>query len=76
MWQDMYVREKLRELEEERMVRPSPAATAAPGRGPLFGPVIRAAGRRLRRVGEGLEAWASPPPEREPRSRWRFDEPA
>jgi hypothetical protein len=59
----MYVSEKLRELEEDRErrapVRPPPR------RKPVVGPVARRAGRTLRRIGEGLEAWGSAPATRE-----------
>jgi hypothetical protein len=62
-----YVVEKLRELDDERLTlaalnhRDEAAASAATRRTkPVIGPVIRLAGRTLRRAGEGLEGWASP----------------
>jgi hypothetical protein len=61
---DYYVREKLRQFEQEQLTRlalraggPHPRPT------PMIGPVIRGAGRLLRRMGEGLESWASHEPE-------------
>jgi len=53
---DPYVSEKLRELEAERAHRASPR----PAPTPMLGPLARAAGRALRRMGEGLESWANP----------------
>lgn len=80
MW-NQYVDEKLRELERERtaqalLLMREARETKARERKPVFGPVIRAAGRTLRRAGEGLESWASPSPERERAPHWRFDEPS
>ena len=56
MWYELYTREKLRELEEERRARSS----RQPGvpRRPLAAPVLRRAGRALRRLGESLESWS------------------
>ena len=56
MLTDLYVREKLRELEAGRRVPPRPRSTSSP----VLGPLARAAGRALRRMGEGLESWANP----------------
>jgi hypothetical protein len=53
---DPYVSEKLRELEAERARR----ASLGPQPTPVLGPLARAAGRALRRMGEGLESWANP----------------
>jgi len=55
---DPYVTEKLRELDAELARRAPPF----PGRAltPALGPLARAAGRVLRRMGEGLESWANP----------------
>lgn len=60
-----YVAEKLRELDEERINRALTAqrelaarTLPAPSK-PVIGPVVRAAGRTLRRAGESLEGWAS-----------------
>lgn len=64
MWNHIYVSEKLRELEEERMRRE--AGRPAPNRRPvLLGPAARRTGRALRRIGEGLEAWGAARPARE-----------
>ena len=69
-----YVTQKLRELENERMdslLKMRTAETFASKRRrtskPVIGPVLRAAGRTLRRAGEGLEGWGSPEPNRERR---------
>jgi hypothetical protein len=61
MMMNDYVAEKLRELEAERLAAlhiygPPPA------RKPVFTAIIRATGRKLRRTGERLEAWATPAP--------------
>ena len=55
---DPYVTEKLRELDADLARR----APLSDGRSPAFAlsPVIRVAGRVLRRMGEGLESWATP----------------
>jgi hypothetical protein len=63
MWGHIYVSEKLRELEDEA-ARRTPERPL-PNRKPVLGPVARRAGRALRRIGEGLEAWGSAPPARE-----------
>ncbi len=64
MQQDMYVREKLRELQEEQLARLRlPQATYR--RRPVAGPLVLTAGRTLRRMGERLESWASPAPSEE-----------
>ncbi len=61
-----YIADKLRQLEEERLARSLIVKRALSEQGerpkakPVIGPVIRAAGRTLRRAGEGLEGWASP----------------
>lgn len=63
MWNHIYVSEKLRDLEEERALR---ALQRPPtNKRPVLGPAARGAGRTLRRIGEGLEAWGSAPPARE-----------
>ena len=58
MWRDLYVAEKLRELQTENEAylfgSPPPKGES------MVWPVVRAVGRRLRRVGEGLESWAAP----------------
>ena len=53
---DPYVTEKLRELDIELTRRAPPR----PAPSPVLGPLARAAGRALRRMGEGLESWANP----------------
>lgn len=61
-----YVAEKLLELESERLDRALTVQRELLDRDgqarsrPFIGPVLRAAGRTLRRAGEGLEDWASP----------------
>ncbi len=56
-----YAEEKIRELEKELAAltirHPRPDTRSA-----LFGPAIRALGRSLTRLGEGLESWATPSP--------------
>ena len=59
--QDYYVREKLREFEQEQLGRLS--IEAMPRRAPVISPVVRGAGRILRRLGEGLESWGGHEPE-------------
>ena len=71
-----YAVEKLRELDEERLTqavvkqrRQAVKAVGTRTSKPVIGPVMRVAGRTLRRAGEGLESWASPrQPENE--TRW------
>ena len=53
---DPYVTEKLRELDIDLARRAPPR----PAPSPVLGPLARAAGRALRRMGEGLESWANP----------------
>ena len=55
---DPYVTEKLRELDAD-LARRVPFSTE---KSPAFSlsPVVRMAGRVLRRMGEGLESWATP----------------
>jgi len=74
MFVNEYVAEKLRELDEERLTQTvhrhrKAAAHDEDSRGtkPVIGPVMRVAGRTLRRAGEGLEDWASGPGEGERR---------
>ncbi len=61
MWFELYTREKLREFEEERRARHRVHPVPAPA--PLAAPLLRRAGRTLRRLGEGLEAWGAGRPE-------------
>jgi hypothetical protein len=69
---NLYALEKLRELEQERLngrpIAPDQAVSTVRRRRPVFGPLAQRAGRSLRRLGEGLESWSSPPCEERPRS--------
>jgi hypothetical protein len=58
MWQHLYVRQKLRELERERPARRD--TPAKPQTDPMTARVTRMMGRLLCRMGEGLESWAAP----------------
>lgn len=61
MWeQDLYVREKLRDLESERLTWLATVSRPAARRRPVIGPVLRSTGRLLQRIGGGLESWATP----------------
>lgn len=70
-----YVAQKLRQLDEERLARALTVKRALeeerkqPRAKPVIGPIVRVAGRTLRRAGEGIEAWASPSAEPEQRLR-------
>jgi hypothetical protein len=81
MQMNEYVAQKLRELDNERqhpLLELRMAAESHQRRKtskPVFGPVLRAAGRTLRRAGEGLEGWGSPEFDEEHRLR-RKREPA
>jgi len=60
MWQDTYVTEKLREFERERRRHRDLALAAEMRRRPKprpFAPIARITGRRVRALGEILEAW-------------------
>ncbi len=60
--QHMYVAEKLSEAEAARRHAETAPEVRRPihsARGPI-GPIARAAGRHVRRVGEALESWATP----------------
>lgn len=71
MWMHDYVAEKLRELELERAhLLPH---LQPPRKKPVFGSVVRSAGRSLRWIGEGLESWATPSPPSEGERR-RFEQ--
>jgi len=54
---DPYVTDKLRQLDADLARRVPPSD----GKSPTFAlsPVVRMAGRVLRRMGEGLESWAT-----------------
>jgi hypothetical protein len=58
MWIAPYVAEKLRIIEEERLGRLPPRPPERPR--PLLRPLVRLTGRTLRRLGAGLELWATP----------------
>lgn len=66
-----YATEKVRQIELELAAQKMRHAAPAKPHAPIFGPIFRAAGRTMRRAGEGLEAWASTPapPSRPPE--WR-----
>jgi len=55
---DPYVTEKLRELDADLARRAPLSAEMSPAF--ALSPVVRVAGRVLRRMGEGLESWATP----------------
>ena len=67
MWANVYVAEKLRELDRERLARVKHAELQKlmSRRSPVFGRLAGSAGRSLRRFGEALELWATPASERE-----------
>jgi hypothetical protein len=59
MWQQVYVWEKLRELEREH---PAEHHTPEkPEKTRVAAGVMRVTGRLLCRIGEGLESWATVP---------------
>lgn len=59
---ELYTRERLRDLDYERLMLLS-ERPAARRRAPVIGPAIRRTGRMLKRLGEGLEMWATREPE-------------
>jgi hypothetical protein len=65
MWNE-YAREKLMEIESERLRRRESVRASVQEpvrvRGPLA-PAARATGRSLRRLGEAIENWATPRPD-------------
>jgi hypothetical protein len=63
----LYVAEKLRELDEERLVRIRIAELKRlpSHRRPVIGRLAIVSGRSMRRLGETLELWATPANERE-----------
>jgi hypothetical protein len=67
MWASVYVAEKLRELDRERLspINHKELQKLTSRRPPVFGWLAGTAGRLLRRVGETLELWATPASERE-----------
>lgn len=62
MWYELYTAQKLRELEDERLARRS-RHPRLPGPEPLPRPLLRRAGRALRRLGEAMESWGASRPE-------------
>lgn len=61
MWkQDVYVAEKLRELEAARRRQTLPPAEPRRPQKRLLAPIAKRAGHRIRHLGEALEAWAAP----------------
>jgi hypothetical protein len=65
MWTDVYVAEKLRELDEERSSRHPRIQVQEASSRPVVGRAALIVGRALHRAGEGLESWASASDERE-----------
>jgi len=67
MWANVYVAEKLRELDRERLahIRYAELQKLRSRRPRVFSGPASAVGRSLRRVGETLELWATPASERE-----------
>lgn len=65
--QEIYVAEKLRELEQTGQ-RHGPFREPPRKPRPVIGPIARKAGRALRRFGEGLESWGGPQAPEQPRS--------
>ncbi len=59
---NMYVTEKLRQLDQESRTNQRAFRLPAPARKPVVGPLARATGHAIRRLGEGLEAWGASPP--------------
>lgn len=58
---NFYAHEKIRELEEQRLKALAGRGRLRQGRNkPAFGSLAAFLGGSLRRVGEGLEAWAGP----------------
>lgn len=62
-----YAQEKLLEFERERAKNQLPLPPEKPRRRAVFGAIIARTGRTLRRAGEGLESWAEPAQECDPR---------
>ena len=67
MWLHLYVAEKMRALDEERLARIHTAELekVRAQRRSALGRLAATAGRSLRRSGEALELWATPAGERE-----------
>ena len=58
MWAHVYMAEKLRELEDERLSRGVKHVQNMP-QASVISRVAAAAGRSLKRAGQGLESWAT-----------------
>lgn len=58
---NMYTFEKLHEFEQERLTGEAKRPRPEKQRRTVFGPLAAGAGRRLRRLGEGLERWGAAP---------------
>jgi hypothetical protein len=73
VWNE-YAREKLHEIDAElarkKLARPRPEPQCPDREYRRLAPVARAAGRRVRRLGEALESWADVSRPRRTRS-WR-----
>ena len=67
MWANIYIAEKMRELDRERLAHIKHAELRELCVAPRsrFGSLAGASGRSLRRLGEALELWATPANERE-----------
>jgi hypothetical protein len=67
MWANIYVDEKLRELDRERLARIplKEPPMREPRKAPPAGRLAAAVGRSLREMGEALELWATPTAEHE-----------
>jgi hypothetical protein len=67
MWVDVYVAEKQRELDNQRLARiPVDELRKLESERPsALGRAAASAGRSMRRMGEALELWATPASERE-----------
>ena len=64
--QHEYVEGKLHELGANRRLPTRTVQRRQRVSTPSVKPLARKTGGVLRRIGEGLEAWASPPPQRRP----------
>ena len=67
MWVRLYVAEKTRELDQERLahIHYSELKKLRAHGHPVYGRIAGATGRSMRRIGEALELWARPASERE-----------
>ena len=67
MWVHIYVAEKTRELDQQRLayIHYEELKKLRAHGFPVFGRLAAITGRWMRRIGEALELWATPPSERE-----------